>query len=113
MPFVENGVLLAQIDRDVLSNIDRDNCSNTCVGEALTGLDEAVALPPNMQINALLAQTGMHKFLVDKDQRLWGVMTLANLTLYLPRITNLIDLDQVNRRSQRLCCNDDNARTRS
>lgn len=91
-PVVEDGVLLGQIDKAVLSAIDRDKWSNTRVGDVLAGLDMAVTFPPNMQINALLAliaQTGTRKSLVVKERRLLGVFTLANLTGYLRTFENI------------------------
>lgn len=90
-PVVENGVLLGQIDKDVLSVIDRDNWTSTRVGDVFAGLDVAATIPPDMPIRELLAQiarTGTRKFLVVEDHRLLGVMTLANLIGYLHTVEN-------------------------
>ncbi|PJI84296.1 Zn-dependent protease [Yoonia maricola] len=94
-PVVADGVLIGQIDKDVLSAIDRDNWTSTRVGDVFAGLDVAATIPPDMPIDALLkriAETGTRKFLVVQDHKLLGVVTLANL------IGHLHDTDQSNRR---------------
>lgn len=85
-PVVADGVLIGQIDKDVLSAIDRDNWTSTRVGDVFAGLDVATTIPPDMPVSALLAliaQTGSRKFLVVDDHRLMGVVTLANLIGHL------------------------------
>ena len=87
-PVVADGVLIGQIDKDVLSAIDRDNWTNTRVGDVFAGLDAAAIIPPQMPIPALLqkiAGTGQRKFLVVEDHKLLGVVTLANLVGHLHR----------------------------
>jgi predicted transcriptional regulator len=87
-PVVADGVLIGQIDKDVLSAIDRDNWTNTRVGDVFAGLDVAATIPPQMSIPALLqriAGTGQRKFLVVEDHKLLGVVTLANLVGHLHR----------------------------
>jgi CBS domain-containing protein len=86
VPVVADGVLIGQIDKDVLSAIDRDHWTNTRVGDVFAGLDVAVTIPPEMPIQTLLeliATTGTRKFLVVEDHKLKGVITLANLIGYL------------------------------
>jgi Zn-dependent protease/CBS domain-containing protein len=86
VPVVADGVLIGQIDKDVLSAIDRDHWTNTRIGDVFAGLDVAATVPPDMQIQALLeliAKTGTRKFLVVDDHKLMGVITLANLIGYL------------------------------
>jgi Zn-dependent protease/CBS domain-containing protein len=86
VPVVADGVLIGQIDKDVLSAIDRDHWTNTRVGDVFAGLDVAVTIPPEMPIQTLLeliATTGTRKFLVVDDHKLKGVITLANLIGYL------------------------------
>jgi len=92
VPVVEDGILLGQIDKDVLSVIDHDNWSNTCVGDVFAGLDVATTVPPDMPISDLMAQiaqTGTRKFLVVKDHTLLGVITLANLIGYMHTVENM------------------------
>jgi Zn-dependent protease/predicted transcriptional regulator len=86
VPVVADGVLIGQIDKDVLSAIDRDNWTSTCVGDVFAGLDVAATIPSDMPIDALLkriAETGTRKFLVVDDHELKGVITLANLIGHL------------------------------
>ncbi len=85
-PVVAEGVLIGQIDKDVLSVIDRDNWTSTRVGDVFAGLDVAETIPPDMPVDALMtliAQTGTRKFLVVEDHKLQGVVTLANLIGHL------------------------------
>lgn len=85
-PVVADGVLIGQIDRDVLAAIDRDNWTNTQVGDVFAGLDVAPMIPPDMPVSDLLAQiakTGTRKFLVVEDHQLKGVVALANLIGHL------------------------------
>ena len=92
VPVVEDGILLGQIDKDVLSVIDHDNWSNTRVGDVFAGLDVASTVPPDMPISDLMAQiaqTGTRKFLVVKDHTLLGVITLANLIGYMHTVENM------------------------
>ncbi len=44
VPVVADGVLIGQIDKDVLSAIDRDHWTNTRVGDVFAGLDVAVTI---------------------------------------------------------------------
>ena len=91
-PVVEDGILLGQIEKDVLSVIDHDNWSNTRVGDVFAGLDVATTISPDMPISGLLAQiaqTGTRKFLVVKDHTLLGVITLANLIGYMHTVENM------------------------
>ncbi len=86
VPVMAEGVLIGQIDKDVLAAIDRDNWTSTRVGDVFAGLDVAATIPPDMLISdllALIAKTGRRKFLVVKDHDLMGVVTLANLIGHL------------------------------
>ncbi len=85
-PVVSDGVLIGQIDKDVLSAIDRENWGNTRVGDVFAGLDVATTLAPDMPVEDLLkeiAATGTRKFMVVDDHKLLGVVTLANLIGHL------------------------------
>lgn len=94
-PVVADGVLIGQIDKGVLSAIDRDHWANTRVGDVFAGLDVAATIPPDMAVQDLLkliAETGTRKFLVVDGHKLLGVITLANL------IGHLHSADDTNRR---------------
>ena len=85
-PVVSDGVLIGQIDKDVLSAIDRENWGNTRVGDVFAGLDVATTLAPDMPVEQLLkeiAATGTRKFMVVDNHKLLGVVTLANLIGHL------------------------------
>lgn len=85
-PVVADDVLIGQIDKDVLSAIDRDNWTSTRVGDVFAGLEDTITIPPQMPIHDLLemiAGTGQRKFLVVAGHKLLGVVTLANLIGYL------------------------------
>lgn len=85
-PVVSDGVLIGQIDKDVLAAIDRDYWTSTRIGDVFAGLDVATTIPPDMPMDklmTLIAQTGIRKFLVVEDHKLMGVITLANLIGHL------------------------------
>ncbi|MCV3271498.1 site-2 protease family protein [Roseobacter sinensis] len=85
-PVVEDGVLLGHMDRVLLSKIDRENWGSMRVGDVFEGLDPATTVPPELPAPQLLkriTETGRRKFLVVRDHRLEGVITLADLTRYL------------------------------
>lgn len=86
VPVVADGVLIGQIDKAVLSAIDRENWTNTRVGDVFEGLDVASTVRSDMPIEELLkevAKTGTRKFLVVDDHALKGVITLANMIGHL------------------------------
>ena len=81
-PVLEDGVLLGHMDRQLLSGIDRDNWASTRVGDVFVGLEDTPMVGPDLPVQdllALVAQTGARKFLVVRDHRLLGVITLADL----------------------------------
>jgi Zn-dependent protease len=86
VPVVEENVLLGHIDTAVLSRIDRENWSNTRVGDVFVGLDPTAMVPPDLPVTALLDRintTGRRKFMVVADHELCGVITLADLAPHL------------------------------
>lgn len=92
VPVVENGVLLGHIDHAMLSAIDRENWSNTQVGDVFAGLDTGAAVAPDMPVEELvkhIAKTGRRKFLVVKDRTLVGVISLSDLARHL-RLSDLL-----------------------
>ena len=85
-PVLANGILIGQIDKDVLSAIDRENWSSTRVDDVFVGLDDTSMIAPDMPVAELLkhiAMNGTRKFLVVQDHKLLGIVTLANLIGYL------------------------------
>lgn len=92
IPVVDGEVLLGHIDTTVLRGIDRENWANTYVGDVFAALDGAVTVRPDLAVQDLMSQiakTGRRKFLVAKDHKLLGVITLADLTGYL-NITDML-----------------------
>jgi CBS domain-containing protein len=86
VPVVEDDVLLGHIDQSVLASIEREHWANTRVGDVFAGLERSTMVTPDMPILDLLdliSKTGKRKFLVVSDHRLCGVITLADLTLFL------------------------------
>ncbi len=85
-PVVADGVLIGQMDKDVLAAIDRGNWTSTRVGDVFAGLDMAATIRPDLPVDklmSLIAQTGTRKFLVVEGHTLLGVITLANLIGHL------------------------------
>ena len=92
VPVVENGQLLGHIDTEVLSMIDRENWSNTQVGDVFVALDGERSISPRTLAFDLLRQiseTGCRKFFVVEDGRLDGVITLSDLIRVLQIMTAL------------------------
>ncbi len=86
VPVVEDNVLLGHIDQSVLSKIDRENWTNTQVGDVFVGLDRGLMIAPDLPVPELfeiISKTGQRKFMVVLDHHLHGVITLADLTRYL------------------------------
>lgn len=92
VPVVEEDVLLGHMDQAVLAGIDRENWASTRVGDVFAGLDGQASISSEMPVQdlmALIAETGRRKFLVVDENRLVGVISLADLTRYL-RMSDLI-----------------------
>ena len=86
VPVIENDVLLGHIDQAMISGIDREHWSSTRVGDVFAGLDEAATITPETPIQDLMAtitKTGQRKFLVVKDHRLVGVISLSDIIRHL------------------------------
>ncbi len=86
VPVVENGVLLGHMSPDVLTGIDRENWSSTRVGDVFAGLDADRIVSPDMPVEelmSLITRTGQRKFLVVRDHKLVGVISLADLTRFI------------------------------
>jgi len=92
VPVVEDGVLLGHIDSGILSSIDRENWANTTVDDVFIGLDEHTCVDPDMPLLDLferIAQTGRTKYLVVRDNRLCGVISMTDLTRYMGLLASL------------------------
>jgi Zn-dependent protease/CBS domain-containing protein len=88
VPVIDDGVLLGHIDQSVISGIEREHWANTRVGDVFVGLEQSTLVAPDMPVLELLdliSKTGQRKFLVVSDHQLCGVITLADLTLFLGR----------------------------
>ncbi len=86
VPVLEDGIVLGHMDRTVLSGIDRENWASTYVGDVFVKLDKATTLRPDLPVRDLMhiiSQTGERKFLIIEDQKLVGIISLADLTNYL------------------------------
>ena len=86
VPVIEGDVLLGHIDQAVLKGIDRENWGNTRIGDVFVGLDQSAMVKPDVGITdllAIIAKTGRRKFMVVRDHRLLGVITLADLSRHL------------------------------
>lgn len=86
VPVVDGDVLLGHIDQVVLSRVDRENWGSTRVGDVFVCLDNSAIVAPDMPVSKLLdqiSQTSRRKYMVVHDQKLLGIVTLADLTRYL------------------------------
>ncbi|MHA6324260.1 CBS domain-containing protein [Roseivivax sp. CAU 1753] len=87
LPVVEDGHLLGKLDSNVLSGIERSCWDVTRANDIFIGLsDDRLLSPPTglAVVLDLIARTGQRKFLVAEGHRLLGVITLGDLTEYLP-----------------------------
>ena len=92
IPVVEDGVLLGHIDHKMLLGIDRENWSNTQVGDVYAGLDPSSSVDPDVSIEELIqliSTSGRRKFLVVKDGNLVGVISLSDLARHM-RLSDLM-----------------------
>jgi Zn-dependent protease/predicted transcriptional regulator len=86
VPVVENGVLLGHINHALLSGIDRENWPSTRVGDVFAELNASPIVDPDVSIEDLMNKittTGQRKFLVVKDGKLLGVISLSDLVRHL------------------------------
>jgi Zn-dependent protease len=92
VPVVEEDVLLGHIDTAVLAMIDRENWSNTWVGDVFVRFDGARAVAPDtLAIDALsrFVDTGQSKLFVLDNAQLVGVLTLSDLGRVFQLLTDL------------------------
>lgn len=87
-PVVETGKLLGYVDLPIIRRIDREHWGTTVVDDVIESLSAENAVAPDLPIHSLLARMaggGRRKFMVATDGALTGVITLADLSLCLPR----------------------------
>ncbi|WP_165587007.1 site-2 protease family protein [Pseudaestuariivita atlantica] len=92
VPVIEDGVLLGHIDTKVLSMIDRENWSNTQVGDVFVEFDTSRIISPHDNAADTLkqmAETGERKLIVAEGRRLVGVVTLSDLMRLLQLLISL------------------------
>ncbi|MEM8800951.1 MAG: site-2 protease family protein [Pseudomonadota bacterium] len=98
VPVIEDGVLLGQIDTKVLSMIDRENWSNTQIGDVFVGLETTRVISPRDNAADILKQmteTGERKLIVAEGRRLVGVVTLSDLMRLLHLLVSLKEKPEV------------------
>lgn len=96
IPVVENKELLGHIDAEILAGIDRENWSNTLVGDVFVKLGPAYIVSPQAPATDVLrrvSQSGRRKFLVSEGRHLLGVITLSDLSRYIGLLSELHETD--------------------
>jgi Zn-dependent protease/predicted transcriptional regulator len=86
VPVVEGKQLLGYIDGEVLGRIDRENWSNTQVGDVFVALSDENSVAGTVSAHELftrMSKQGRRKFLVATGDQLLGVITLSDLMEYL------------------------------
>ena len=86
VPVVDDGVLLGHIDKTTLAGIDRENWTNTKVGDVFAGLDTGATVAPDMPVEELLkeiAKRRQRKFLVVRENELVGVVSLSDVARHM------------------------------
>ncbi|GGX66016.1 peptidase M50 [Tateyamaria omphalii] len=92
VPVVEEGALLGHMDTRVLIGIDRENWSNTTVGDVFVDLDPDCCVASDLLVFDLferIAKTGQRKFIVVEGRSLRGVISLSDLTRHLGLLASL------------------------
>lgn len=92
VPVVEDGVLLGHIDTKVLSMIDRENWSNTQVGDVFVELDATRVISPQDSAEDILkrmTESNQRKLIVAEGPRLVGVVALSDLMRLLQLLVSL------------------------
>lgn len=104
VPVCDDGSLLGYVDPAVVRGIERSNWSTTQVGDVFVTSDRTNTVPPNMPAAKLVRRmldTGQRKFLVSSDERLLGVVTLADILGYIDLANTLGAELPPNRRAAR------------
>ena len=92
VPVVEDGVLLGHIDTKVLSMIDRENWSNTQVGDVFVELEATRVISPQDSAELTLKRmtdSDERKLMVAEGRHLVGVVALSDLMRLLQLLVSL------------------------
>lgn len=92
VPVVDSDILLGYVDSNVLTSIDRENWSNTLVGDVFVTIDETNSVSPSLAVGTLLETintSGRRKFLVAEGRHLVGIVTLSDLMTLLAMVQKL------------------------
>lgn len=82
VPVVEGGRLLGHVEAAALRDLDRSTLASREVRDILVPVSQETCLPPDMTAEDVLTrmtQTGRRKFLVARDGKLLGVLSLTDL----------------------------------
>ncbi len=86
VPVMEGEHLLGYVDTGLINGIDRENWAATQLGDILAPSDDTNTVAMDMPTDALfekMAKNGQRKWLVARDGRLEGVISLSDLLSYL------------------------------
>ena len=92
VPVVDGDEVIGHIDTEVLSKIDRENWSNTRVGDVFVAFEAEGVVSPNDSAPDTLrrfAETGRRKLLVVEGRQLRGVVTLSDMSRFLALLSEL------------------------
>ncbi|MCV2868400.1 site-2 protease family protein [Defluviimonas sp. WL0002] len=92
LPVTEGEHLLGYVDTALISSIDQENWDDTHVADIYVGSNDANTIPPNLAMTTLMRRMtmdGRRKFLVAEQGRLLGVITLADLSVYIAVLQEL------------------------
>ncbi len=86
VPVVEGEHLLGYVDTDTVQKIDRENWSSTHLCDIYIPTNSSNTVSPEIQTDLLfekMAKEGRRKFLIAEQERLLGVISLADLMTFL------------------------------
>lgn len=86
VPVVENGRVLGYVDMPLVRRIDRENWATTRVDDVVEASAPDNTVSPDLRAGELLAKMsrgGRRKFLVVRDGRLDGIVTLSDVARHL------------------------------
>ena len=86
VPVMEGEHLLGYVDMSLIREIDRENWPATRLGDILVLVDETNTVDPDTPTDSLfekMARNGQRKWLVARNGRLEGVISLSDMMSYL------------------------------
>lgn len=92
VPVIEGDHLLGYVDTCLLQKIERENWTDTHVGDIYVAADESNTVPPDLATEDLMKRIAAgerRKFLVAANGRFLGVITLADLIAYIAVLQDL------------------------